>query len=343
MLEAAELMPDPLRDLSSQFWEKIRQAKTIVITSHIDPDGDAIGSSLGLYHTLCRLDKDPIVACRDPAPSHLGFIPGSDLIHTGGKVPIDDAARIDLLVILDCSDAIRLGENRSLIDRANDVVVVDHHADHNILTGLSIVDETASATAEILYRLIRQGNVPLIAEAALALYVAIMTDTGSFRYGNTSAHSFRIASDLIKTAAIDVRSIGIHIFARETLSRLRLRGLVYRRARIENGMVYSVLTREMLIESGSNSTEAEPIVDDLALCYEAEIAVVYWEITQGVIRIQLRSIHDVSVLEIAQALGGGGHRKAAGCRVRGVSLAEAHEMTCDAARLALQEAHPVSQ
>lgn len=321
---------------ANDFWKKVARAERIVITSHINPDGDAIGSMLGLFHLLASLGKDPMMFCSDPAPPHLSFLSGSELIFVNSnRFPWNDHP-IDLLIILDCSAPVRLGSSAFLIEHAEDVCLIDHHVDPEDFPGMHIVDEKASSTAEILFRLIVKGDFAIPKEAALALYVAIMTDTGSFRYGNTSAYSFRAAAELVQAGSIDVRQIGVEIFARESLPRLQLRGCVFDRVSFSDGVIFSCVTAEMLKKCGAAFPDAEAIIDDLALCRTADVAIMLWEVEPDTVRVQVRSVDKVNVLPIAQALGGGGHDKAAGCRIKGISLDEAEERVLHEARKVLR-------
>ncbi|RMH57124.1 MAG: bifunctional oligoribonuclease/PAP phosphatase NrnA [Candidatus Hydrogenedentota bacterium] len=314
----------PFTRLRSGFWSRIDAAESIALVSHIDPDGDAVGSTLALYHILRAYGKDVNVVTRHAVPKFLRFLPGAEKF-----TPVRAASGIprppDLVIVLDCSDPVRVGDLVAVIEAARDVIVVDHHRDEERIPGFHVIDETASATAEILFDLCSGKLSRMPESAALALYVGISTDTGSFRYGNTSARSFRIASELIKAGRLDVPLIGKYCFARETLSRLRIRGEIYRKVVIEDNLIYGVIRPAELEKRGWDIQEAEGVIDDLALCPEVEYAAVLWELAPDYIRVQLRSVHDESVLEPARALGGGGHRKASGARIRGASLEEVLE------------------
>ncbi len=321
--------------LVAAFWEKVRASRRIILAAHINPDGDAVGSLLGLYHTLLAIGKEPVMICHDPAPDHLLFLPGSDLIFAAPEIG-EECHGADLAIVVDCSHPSRLGDVLECVRAARQMIVVDHHGDAHTLPALHIVDVYASSAGELLYRLIRDGGVALPPVAALCLYVAILTDTGSFRYGNTSAAAFGIASELLQTGSIDVQSIGIHIFARDTVARLKLRGMVFERVHLEDGIIHSIITPEMLETAGSNAMEAEGLIDDLALCRDAEIAAMFWQFPDGIIRVQLRTIRDASVLPIARSIGGGGHLRAAGSRMRGITLEDAKRRVLAAARQELR-------
>lgn len=309
------------------FWEKVKAADKIVITSHISPDGDAIGSLLGMYHTLRALGKSPTMVSHDPVPAYFAFLPGSDLVIS----PDDYQGDPELIVIVDCSHPSRVGpRSMKIVERAESIAVIDHHEDSDSVAGIHIVDTRASAAGEIIFRLIKHGGQVVTAETALCLYVAILTDTGSFRHGNTSSVAFSIASELMQTGAIDMHSIGVNIFARDTIPRLHLRGMVFDRTEIRDGIIYSFITPEMIEESGATVNEAEGCIDDLSLCRDAEIAIIFWE-EPSCIRVQLRSIRERDVLDIGRAIGGGGHKRAAGGRMPGISVEEAMERVFAAA------------
>jgi phosphoesterase RecJ-like protein len=311
-----------------EFWTRVREVDSIAVICHINPDGDAIGSLLTMYHTLALLGKSATMICHDPVPEYLAFLPESAAILS----PTSAAERFDLVILVDCSHPSRIGGSLRQVMAAGSLIVIDHHADVETLNGLHLRDITASSTGELIFRLAEREGVKLPPPATLACYVAILTDTGSFRYGNTSPECLRIASELMKAGAIDPHEIGQHIFARETLARLRLKGFVLDAVRLEDGVISSEVTQESLLRSGSDMEDAEGIVSDLALCHDADVAFLLMELPDGVIRVQLRSIRHVDVLEIAQTLGGGGHARAAGGRLTGLTMQEAHRKVFEAVR-----------
>ncbi|MEK8024012.1 MAG: DHH family phosphoesterase [Candidatus Hydrogenedentota bacterium] len=317
-------------EVARRFWDRVDSTERIVIMSHISPDGDAIGSMLGLYHALVSIGKSPHIVCHDPAPAHFAFLSGSDLIISTRQYLKDHEAP-DLAIVLDCSHPARLGSSMEIVEAAEHVAIVDHHADRAFLEGIQLIDERSSSTGELLFRLLKHGNITITSEAALALYVAIVTDTGSFRYGNTSSVSFNVVAELMQAGTIDVQSVGYSLFARDTLNRMKLRGMVLAHARIDHEIIHSMITQEMIRASECAEPEAEGIIDDLALCGNAEIAAIFWELADGSTRVQLRSIRAGHVLGIARAIGGGGHHRAAGGRMPGVAVDEARRRVFAAA------------
>lgn len=325
MLSASEA------EIAQKFWDRVENSERIAILSHISPDGDAIGSMLALHHALLSRGKSADLVCQDAIAEHFSFLPGSGLIgRAAGYLQRHGAP--EFAIVLDCSHPARLGTAMEIVDAAEHVAVIDHHADRALLEGIQLIDERASSTGELLFRLMKHGGVTLPPDAALALYVAIVTDTGSFRYGHTSSISFNIVAELMQTGAIDVQRVGHALFSRDTVARMKLRGMVLAETRLEDEIISSVITRAMFTASGCEDADAEGIIDDLALCRDAEIAAIFWELPGSGTRVQLRSIRDTGVLAIARAIGGGGHQRAAGGRLPGVGTDEARRRVFEIAR-----------
>jgi phosphoesterase RecJ-like protein len=316
------------------FWTRLREARSIALLGHISPDGDVVGSMIALHHVLHNLGLASVMVCQDPAPGYLRFLSGADRILSPFDPEIENV-RFDVAVILDCSHPTRLGAASAVLVNAGTLFVIDHHADEMIIDGYHFVDIAASSTGEILHRLLRFGDLAIPPEAALGLYVAILMDTGSFRYGNTSADAMRSAAELLASGGIDVLSVGIHLFARETLPRLRLRGLAFDSAVLEDGIIHATITPEMRERAGASLIDGEGVIDELALCRDAEIAIVFWHLPDDVIRLQVRAVNTAEVLGIARAIGGGGHERAAGGRIRGANFEELRDRVLDVARVAL--------
>jgi len=290
-----------------------------LLTAHVDPDGDAIGSCLGLEAALQYLGKETQVVLESPVPASLEFLPGADRILRPGRV----ATRFTHALVLDSSSLDRVGTvaSSNLAPNAR-VAVIDHHWGNEGFGSPRLVNPEASATAELIYDLIEYLHVPISPEIATNLYTGILSDTGGFRYANTSARTLRVAARLVEhgAAAADVAEA---LYATKTAPSLRILGLALASLETKSGGRIGAMTisRSMFEEAGATPEDADGIVQYAKALAGARVGVLIQEIAPGEIRASLRSDGTVDVNEVASRFGGGGHRNAAGLRVKGILLA----------------------
>ena len=300
-----------MRDLG-RISQALMDAERIAIISHEDPDGDAIGSSLGAYFGLVRRKQNLAVLNPDPVPSHLLFLPGSEKI----QAEISDQPFV-LYLVLDCGDRSRVGE--LLANPRGLIINIDHHNSNGRFGDLNWVEEKASSTGEMVYRLLFQRmGFPLNTEAATSLYTAILTDTGSFRFSNTSPRALRIAGFLLKTS-LPPDFIASQLYEDRSLGQLRALGdMLFRMEVEEEGKVaWGLITQEMLTRARITLDETEGFVNFPRSLKGVEAAVVFKEIGFREYRVSLRSKGAVDVAKVASAFHGGGHRNASGCSLSG--------------------------
>ncbi len=294
----------------------IKQACRIAVIAHVNPDADAIGSVLGLALGLRALGKDVIPALSDPVPNYARFLPGSNAIVS--TLPADS---FDLFVVADSAGIERLGD-LYLQDPARfqsvPIVNLDHHRTNPMFGTVNYVDPAASSTSELSYHLLRWLDVPLDTGTATALLFGIMGDTGSFRNGATTPGSLEVASHLVALGA-DSQRIAFQLFECKTFGAARLWGRVLSTIELdrERGIVFACLSQEMLAEEGATVDETEGIAEYLRGIAEADVVMLLKETEEGEVRVSMRSRPQVDVSAIAMALGGGGHRQAAGCTIPG--------------------------
>jgi phosphoesterase RecJ-like protein len=290
-------------------------AGEVVLACHIHPDGDALGSMLGLAHAL---RGRPITVCpsfSEPfeVPDSLAGLPGTDLLVPPGKV----AATPPLLVTFDAGSADRLGSLAALVDSAADVLVIDHHASNTGFGTAHLVDPGAPATAVLVEELVRRLGVPLDVDTAACLYAGLVTDTGSFKFSATTAETHRLAARLLETG------IRHDVLTRQLLDThpvgwLGMVGRAITRARLERGvagglgLVWTETRLEELAGAGLAPDQAESVIDLVRTTAEAEVAMVCKESADGRWTVSMRSKGALDVSAVAVALGGGGHRFAAG-------------------------------
>ncbi len=294
--------------------EVIHSGTTFLITAHVRPDGDALGSELALYHVLRGMGKNPVVYNQDTTPAVYGFLPGSEtIVHSLGAVDGFDA-----VFVLDCSDISRVGDEQGRIGSIQKIVNIDHHASVGTFSKILLTDSQASSTGEMIHRLLTHMGIRITGDIATNLYTAILTDTGSFQYSNTGSATFRIAGDLVEMGA-DCRYIAENIYETKSAVQIRLMGKVLDTLQLyEGGRVGVVsITQEMLREEGALPEHTEGLVDIVRSIQGVEIAVCCYEVSDDRFKVSLRSKGSVDVEKIAGKLGGGGHRNASACRVEG--------------------------
>lgn len=312
--EAHPLMIDSIRRL-------IHDHQRFLLTTHIRPDGDALGSQLALGRFLTRLGKDVTLINSDPAPYNLGWLPGADAVEVfdGGLAQRERIHAADAVFILDVNAEERLGRLASAVRNAPGTkVLIDHHPDPEPWFDLHHARTNVSSTGELVYELIAAEDPGLIdADLATTLYTAIMTDTGSFRYSNTTPQVHRIVATLLERGGIEPAPIHTALFDTRTMESLRLLGkaletvtLVY-----DGAVGYMVVTQRMYRDTGTTSEDTEGFVGYVLSIESVRAALIFLETESGT-KISFRSKGDTAVNGWARAFGGGGHPNAAGAYVR---------------------------
>jgi len=288
----------------------LEAAQSIYIACHIIPDGDAVGSLLGLGLALRHLGKQCTMACADPVPFKFDFLSGVQEIVT--HPPTSE----EVIVTIDSSDIERLG---SLYDeaifRSRPVINIDHHVTNTRFGTVNLVQFLPS-TAEIVYALIRRLGVPLDKDIASALLTGLVTDTRCFRTGNVTAKQLRTAIALMKAGA-SLTNITELVFNREPISRICLWGQALANAQTRGRVIWTEVHRDMMRQCGASPNEGNGLVSFLASAMGVDIAVVFRETDDGRIEASMRAGPGWDISGIALELGGGGHPRAAGCTIAG--------------------------
>ena len=293
----------------------IGEARSVVATGHVNPDGDALGAALGLA-LACRAAGREARVCFGGdfvLPAHFAFLDTSPLAEPGEVVVPE------VLVAFDTNDPERLGEElKDLLDAAGTVVMIDHHASGQGFGDVQVSDPLAPAAALLCYRLIRRLGWSPSPEVATALLLGLVTDTGRFQYSNTSPETFRSAAELLEAGARP-EIIGQSVYESVAFGYLGVAGAVLSRATLEpaQSLVWSYLTQDDLRRNGVGMEDADALIDSVRLAREAEVALLLKEQPDGNWKLSLRSRRSVDVAEIALALGGGGHHRASGCSFEG--------------------------
>jgi phosphoesterase RecJ-like protein len=294
--------------------ELIGRHGTFLITSHERVDGDALGSELALYHLLRAAGKRASVYNQDETPENYRFLAGSDRIVHALPPPED----FEVVFIVDCSDLQRVGREAGRIAAIGRLINIDHHVSNGGFCEAALIDPGASSTGELICRLAAYMGWPLTPEVATALYTAILTDTGGFRYENTGRASLLAAAGLVECGA-DPQWISEHVYESNPPEKIRLMTAALPTLSFDrDGRVGSlVVTQQMIAAAGARSEHTEGFVDIPRTILGVEIAILYLELPDGMFKMSLRSKGHVDVERVARALGGGGHINAAACRLRG--------------------------
>ncbi len=282
-----------------------------LLLTHIAPDGDAIGSLLGLGWALRVLGKQPALACRDALPAQFDYLPGfHDVTSEVGK-------GFDLLVTLDCSDEARIGEwDGPLPPFGVPLLNIDHHLTNTRFGTVNLVDETAVATAHILCHLIPLLGVAIDERIALCLLTGVVTDTRGFRTPNITSEVLRMAADLLDCGA----SLPLVIrngLEQRSLNVLRLWGLALSQLQMSDGIVWVKLSLAAQRAAGCEGYGGSGLSNLLISAAEADVTVVLVEREDGQVEVGFRAVPGLDVSRIAFSLGGGGHALASGCLVPG--------------------------
>ncbi|WP_164104158.1 DHH family phosphoesterase [Candidatus Laterigemmans baculatus] len=301
------------------FVKTIEQHQSFVLTSHIRPDCDALGSELGMAGVLRALGKDVQIVNAHRTPPALQFLDPASRIDVLGETIEAEDVRADCLMVLDTSAWPQLGDMGEVIRKmAAQKIVLDHHVAEDDLGAIFFKDVFAEATGTLVVQAADALSVPLTREIAVPLFAAIATDTGWFRFGSVTAETYRIIARLIDAGVVP-SEVYADLYERDTLGRVRLRGRILSRTegRRDGKLVYTYVLKEDFAATGANPSDTEDAVN-LTLAIEGtRVAVIMVEQLRGGFKLSFRSRCGVDCSELARHFGGGGHRAAAGAFLEG--------------------------
>jgi len=291
--------------------DAILSRRRFLLTSHARPDGDSIGSQLAMAYALDALGREVRIVNADPAPDHYREFPGLDRIEIG---PHSDADA-DALIVMECSDLSRTGVTG--LDR-HFIINIDHHAGNKMYGAVNWFDESAAACSEMVFDVIRALGVPLTREIATHIYLAILTDTGSFHHSNITPRTFDICRQAVE-AGVNPAAMARRVFDSNSFGKLKLIGALLDSMELIDDGRLAVLQMDdsMLQLCGCTHNDTEGVIN-LPLTAREIQAVVFFKIgANGEVRVSMRSKYDVDVRMVASGYGGGGHKNAAGFTVNG--------------------------
>jgi len=292
--------------------EALQHCRTVLISVHKSPDGDALGSQIALMLALEKMGKTVTCHNLDPVPQIYRFLPHQARITSGPNV----AGRFDAMIVLD-SDPPRTGLFAGDYP-ASTLINIDHHITNPRVWPLTWLEASASATGEMIYRLVQQAGLPIDREMALCLYTSIFTDTGSFRYSNTSPECMRISAALLEAGA-DPWLVTENVYESNSYNRLKLLGTVLGNMERspDHRMAWVVVTDDLFQKTGTTSEDTDNFVNYVRSVIGVEVAILFRQTAPKQYKISLRSKGRVDLSSLAQALGGGGHKNAAGSTLDG--------------------------
>jgi phosphoesterase RecJ-like protein len=289
--------------------KEIEKRERFVLTSHARPDGDAVSSVLACSEVLRQIGKKSDIVMHDGVPRVYQHLPFADRVRRTGHIE----SHYDAAILLEC-DSIARTRITGLEDQF--LINIDHHKSGHEFAHINWVDPCAVATGELVYKLAREAGVKITPEIATCIYTAVMTDTGSFVFEGTNAHTFELARELVLAGAEPARCARPIYFGHST-AKLRLIGAALSALQKEGALVWVWVTREQMERTGATEEDCEGIVNYALSIREAEVAVFFRELPDGRFRVSLRSKGKLDVSLIAEELGGGGHACASGLSVDG--------------------------
>ncbi len=322
--------------------EAVGAARRVVLTTHVNADGDGMGSEVALVHLLRGLGKDVVIANPTPVPDRYRFLVDPVAVHDRTAEPGPALKAADLFLVLDIADLGRLGALAEAI-RARAIVTgcVDHHVSPGTLpAGPRLVDPAAAATAELVYDLAVASGWPIETETARALYVGLLTDTGGFRFGNTTPRVLRVAASLLETGVSPER-VYESVYATAPAGRIRLTAEVLDTLEVEPaiGLSWVTVPTGALERHGVSADDLDGLVEHARSIQGTRLAMLFRVLASGRVKVSFRSVGDFDVSQFAHQFGGGGHAKASGAAIAG-SLEEVRARVLDAARAALSAGRP---
>lgn len=293
----------------------LQSAGTVAVLTHVRPDGDAIGSQLAMVLALRKLGKTVLAWNEDGLPENFAFLKGSELIT---KPPVEPM-EFDIVIALDTAAKNRLGTGINAVRAYKTLVNIDHHASNPGYGDLNYIDVEAPATGQIIYELLQDQNLPFFPEIADALFVAISTDTGSFRYQTTTAHTFEIAGKLVE-AGVDLATISHRVYESYPKRRILLLGQLLDDATFHasDRIATFTLTEATKARLAIDPADIDGLIDVIRSIDTVVVAIFFEEVADQRVRISVRSKDPrIDANRICSTWGGGGHQLAAGARIRG--------------------------
>jgi len=293
--------------------DRLTESQAIFLSTHINPDGDAIGSLIALGLGLQQSGKQIYLYNESPIPAVYRFLPGVQLVQQ----MLPESSAWDTAVVIDCGTLERIGVAADFVRGLPQVINIDHHVTNTNFGQYRLVDSTACSSAEMVYRLLKKMAVTIDTAMATSIYTGILTDTGSFRFANTNSAAYTICSEMVQMG-VDPYTVAQHVYGTYSLGRIKLLNMALDSIEISaNGKLsLMTLTRDMFRETDTNPEDVDGMINYAKRIEDVKVAALIMENENGAVQkryhVSLRSDGSVDVAEIAASFGGGGHFSAAG-------------------------------
>ncbi len=320
--------------ITTEFQQAIEQAKTIVMFTHVGPDGDALGALTAMGQVLAAINKQITMVVDSPIPPRFAYLPLIEDVQS----KVDSAAEFDLIITLDCGDERRMGKPFDQLKYKPDIINIDHHVTNTQFGAINWIDAKATSTTEMLYELFVALGVDFTPELATSLLTGLVTDTLGFRTPNVTANTLKISGELVDAGAI-LSTITMQTLNLQPLSTARLWQVGLNHMKLEDGLMWTAVSREERARIGHKGDSSSGLVNFLADVDRAAVGVVLLEMEDGAIRVGFRCRPPFDVSGLATELGGGGHPQAAGCTLEG-PLAKAEAMLVDRCKELIAQQSP---
>ncbi|MCG0275039.1 MAG: bifunctional oligoribonuclease/PAP phosphatase NrnA [Thermosediminibacteraceae bacterium] len=292
----------------------ISKYNSFIVTSHIAPDGDALGSVLALTIALEKLGKKVLPIINDTIPQKFRFLPCSEKVRAFAS----EKDKAEVMICLDSGDPGRLEFKKDLRDICNFIVNIDHHKSNTMYGDINLVNDSYSSVGEMVYFLLKGLNIPIDIDIATCIYTSIITDTGSLKYSNTTPSCLKVLAELVEIG-VKPDFISREVFEKKSLASVMLLKEILGSLKIsEDGKIaYMRLTKDMMLKTGAKEEDTDGLINYAREIDGVEVAVLFKEQDNFKIKVGLRSNQWVDVSKIAEQFGGGGHARAAGCTIEG--------------------------
>ncbi len=324
--EAVAAPEDFLYAIARALYDTAANGGSVDILPHVRADGDAVGSSLAIARAVEQIGGRPRILVEEPLDWTLLRLPGADRILVGLPAGAEGEPGPDAAVMLDCGETSRLSGRATLFERAGVQIVLDHHISSQPSSGLRLIDPSAAAVGQIVYHLIRRletvAGVPILShDHAVCIMGAILTDTGGFRFSNTTRETFMVASALMQFD-VDISALSFELLETMTLAKYRLIGRTSEHAAFFRDGSIAILgvSRQMLLDTGADENDTNGLANMLRAIDSVRVAFVLKEGESGLVRVNIRSKEGFDAARFATGYGGGGHARAAGFNLENTDL-----------------------
>ncbi len=306
----------------------LRSKTRFLVVGHVNPDGDCLGCVCALGIALQRLGKSVVAVSPDGVPETYQFLPLSESVVQS----VADGTPFDVAIIVDCEGLDRTGPVEQSIRSCDFLIEIDHHPGGGRESSVCLVNPSAAATGEILLQLFKVAGIRIDGDIATCLLVAIVTDTGSFRFSNVQSSTFRTAAELVEAGA-SPSEIARNVYETRSYSSTKLLGLALStiRTTADGRIAWASISQQQMAESSASGAETEGIVNYVRAVRGTEVGLLFREATNNATHVSLRSRDGLDISQVARLFGGGGHSMAAGCTVER-PLTDAEGLVLDAVR-----------